>query len=70
MTHKLLGIPLIVWGLQLLYVAIALLIFVVLIKTLDNHASRLLIQILYVVVMLIINIAWRLAIRKLKPEWF
>jgi hypothetical protein len=72
LKHKLLGIALIVWGLQLLYVAttLALIVFVVLLTGLNKKSSHLLIQILFVIVMIVINIIWRVAIRKRKPEWF
>jgi hypothetical protein len=68
--HKLLGTPLIIWGLQLLYVALALLLFAVLLKALDKRTSHLHVQIVYVIGMVIINIIWRIAIKKLVPEWF
>jgi drug/metabolite transporter superfamily protein YnfA len=69
MTHQLLGIPLIIWGLQLLYVALALLLFALL-HALHSGTSHLRVQIAYVIVMVIINIFWRVAIRKIRPEWF
>jgi hypothetical protein len=70
MTHKLLGVPLTVWGLQLIYVAIGLVIFAVLLRILDKKTSQLAFQIIYVVAMVIINVIWRVALRKLKPEWW
>jgi len=70
LKYKLLGIPIIIWGLQLLYVAIALALFIVLLNVLNKKASHLLVQILYVLVMLIINIIWRLAIKKIMPGWY
>jgi hypothetical protein len=76
MTHflkyKLLGMPLILWGLQLLYVAAALslIAFAVLLTGLNKKTSHLPIQILLVIVIIVINIIWRVAIRKRKPEWF
>ena len=70
LKYKLLNLPLIIWGLQLLYVAIALVLFVVLLRVLDKKASHLLIQIVYVVVILILNIIWRVAVRKIEPGWF
>jgi membrane protein DedA with SNARE-associated domain len=70
LKYKLIGMPVIIWMLQLLYVAVALGLFIVLLAVLNTQASRLLIQILYVLVMLVINIKWRLAIKKKRPEWF
>ena len=70
MKRKLLGIPLIVWILQFIYVAVALAILIVLLATLNHQTHRLLIQALYVAAMLVIDIAWRIAIKKKKPEWF
>jgi hypothetical protein len=70
LKHKLLGIPIIVWGLQLLYVAIALGLLILLLKVLNKKASHLLVQVLYVIVMIVINIIWRLAVKKLEPGWF
>jgi hypothetical protein len=70
LQFKLLGAPLLIWGLQLLYVAMALILFVVLRKALDKNSSHFLVQSLYVIVMLIINIVWRLAIRNIMPAWF
>ena len=70
LKYKLLGIPIIIWGLQLLYVAIALALFLVLLNLLNKKASHLLVQILYVLGMLIINIIWRLAIKKIMPGWY
>jgi hypothetical protein len=72
LKHKLLGVPLIIWVLQLLYVtaALGIGILIVLLTGLDNHSSHLLFQILFVLVTVIINIIWRVRIKKLKPEWF
>ncbi len=72
LKNKLLGVPIIIWGLQILYVAAALgiAILIVLLTGLDNHSSHLLFQILFVLVIVIINIIWRVRIKKLKPEWF
>lgn len=69
---KLLGIPLIIWVLQLLYVAVVLGIGIgiVFLTGLDNHSSHLLFQIIFVLVILVINIFWRVKIKKIKPEWF
>lgn len=62
--------PIVIWMFQLLYVAVALGLFIVLLAILDDQASRLLFQILYVLVMLAINIMWRITIKKKRPEWF
>jgi hypothetical protein len=72
LKHKLLRVPLIIWVLQLLYVAAALGIgiLIVLLTGLDNHSSHLLFQIVFVLVIVIINIIWRVRIKKLKPERF
>jgi hypothetical protein len=72
LKNKLLGVPLIIWALQLVYVAAALGIgiLIVLLTGIDNHSSHLLFQILFVLVIVIINIIWRIRIKKLKPEWF
>ncbi len=70
--HKLLDIPIIIWVLQLLYVAAALGIAILIgfLAGSDNHSSHLLFQILFVFVMLVINILWRGKIKRLKPDWF
>ena len=70
LKHKVFGIPIIIWGLQLLYVAIALGLLMVLLKVLNKKASHLLVQVLYVIVMIMINIIWRVAIKKIEPGWF
>jgi hypothetical protein len=76
MTHflkyKILGVLLAVWRLQLLYVASALtlIVCVVLLTGLNQKSSHLPIQILFVIVVVVINVIWRVAIRKRKPEWF
>jgi hypothetical protein len=69
-TRKLLGIALNVWALQLLYVALCLTIIFVVVKTFNITSYHLHVQILCVVVMIIINVIWRIAIRRMKPEWF
>jgi len=68
--HKLLSIPLIIWGLQLLYVALALGLLFLLVSRYRDRASHLRFQVLYVLVMLLIDIVWRIAIKRLKPGWF
>jgi uncharacterized membrane protein YqjE len=64
--YQLLGVPIVVWGLQLSYVAVALAGLVILLAIVDKNASTQAparIIIVYVVVMVIINVIWRLAIR-------
>jgi len=70
LKHKLLGLPLLVWGLQLLYVVLALTLFVVFLRVINKKTSQLPFQVVYVLLMIIIDIIWRLAIKKLRPEWF
>ena len=70
LKYHLLNTPLIIWGLQLLYVALALGLFAVLLKVSGNRFPRLPAQIGYVVAMIVINIIWRMAIRRLKPDWW
>jgi hypothetical protein len=60
MRYKLLGIPLFVWGLQLLYVAVALLILLFL---LTIYKKDLTFQVVSVLIVIVINIIWRLAIK-------
>ena len=72
LKSKLLGIPIIIWVLQVLYVAAALgvALLIVLLAGLNSQSSHLLFQILYVLGMLVVNILWRVKIKTLKPEWF
>lgn len=74
LKYRLLGLPIIVWGLQLLYVAVALVILVILVAIVNRNTSAQrparIIAIVYVVVMVIIDVIWRLAIRKNLPGWF
>lgn len=70
LKYKPLGVPAIIWALQLLYVAAALGLFYVLWITIGSQAARLSLQALYVAAMVAINIVWRVAVRSLKPEWF
>jgi uncharacterized membrane protein YqjE len=67
LKYKLLGIPILVWGLQLLYVAVALVILAILVAIVNRNTSTQtparIIAIPYVVVMVIIDVIWRLAIR-------
>jgi len=70
LMNKLLGLPLIIWGLQLLYVAVGLVVLVILVSIVNKNTSTQtparIIAIVYVVVMIIIDVIWRLAIRR----WF
>jgi membrane protein DedA with SNARE-associated domain len=72
LISKLLGIPIIIWVLQLLYVAAALGVAIIIVFATgwNNQSSHLIFQILYVLAMVLINIFWRVKIKKLKPEWF
>jgi len=68
--YKPLGIPVLVWGLQLLYVAIALGLFATLWATVRSQVGHLPVRIIYVAVVIAINVIWRVAIRRIKPGWF
>ncbi len=68
LTNKFLSIPIIVWVAQLFYVVVALLLYVILLWIINT--GSILINVAYVVLMLIINIIWRIAIMKKHPEWF
>jgi hypothetical protein len=72
--RKFLGIPLIIWQLQLLYDAIVLILFVVLLLILNSislsSTSFNITTAIYIIVVIIVNILWRLAIKKKCPEWF
>lgn len=74
LKYKLLGIPLLVWGLQLLYVAVmlGLLVFIALATKLHDRSSRiiLLVVVPYIIVMILIDIAWRVALKHHLPGWF
>lgn len=74
LKYKLLGLPLLVWGLQLLYVAavLGLLVAIVLVTKLNQKPihTRLLVVIPYIVAMIAIDIVWRIAIKKHLPGWF
>lgn len=72
---KLLGLPIIIWQLQLVYVALALFIYTVLryIPSLDSLTSAnniFTFNLAYVLVMIIINVIWRQAVAKMHPKWF
>ncbi len=69
-NHKLLGIPAIIWVLQLLYVALALGLFAIISLKLHKQVRQLTFQLGYVFVMVVINIAWRVTIKKKNPDWF
>ncbi len=64
LARRLLGVPVIVWALQLLYVALALGLLAILTATVGGRVTRLPFQLAYVAVMIIVNIVWRLALRK------
>jgi hypothetical protein len=74
LKYKLLGLPIIIWGFQLLYVAVALVVLVILLATVNKNTSTQtpvkIIAIAYIVVMVIINVIWRLAIKKRLSGWF
>jgi hypothetical protein len=67
LKYKLLSMPIIVWGLQLLYVAVALVILAILAAIVNRNTSTQtparIIAMVYVVIMVIIDVIWRLAIR-------
>jgi hypothetical protein len=74
LKYKLLGVPLLVWGLQLLYVALllGLLVVLVLATNLNNRSlsTKLIVVIPYIVAMIAIDITWRIAIKKHLQGWF
>jgi len=74
LKYKLLGIPLLVWGLQLLYVALmlGLLVALVLATNLNEHptSTKLFVVVPYLIVMVLVDIAWRISIKKRLPDWF
>ena len=65
LNHTFLSIPVCTWILQLLYVAIALAILYLLRNTLHLKTDRVTwVLLLYIVIVIIINIIWRMAIKK------
>ena len=70
LTYKLIGVPIVVWGLQLLYVAVALVLLMVLVHALNRQGSHLPVVIPYVLVMIVLNVVWRLAVERMMPDWF
>jgi uncharacterized membrane protein YwaF len=60
LKHLLLGVPVYTWILQLLYVAVALLILFVFVTV---HKRTTIEIIAFVFVVLVVDIAWRLAIK-------
>ncbi len=70
LRYKILTLPAFIWGLQVLYVALALGLFAILLAKTHDRASHVSFQVLYVLSMIIVNVLWRIAIKKLKPEWF
>ncbi len=69
-NNKLLGIPTVIWLLQLLYVALALGLFAILSLKLHKQVHQLAFQLEYVFIMVVINIAWRVIIKMKNPDWF
>ena len=61
LTHTLLNIPLYIWVLQLLYVAVALSILYVYATTHKRTTKEI---VLFVVAVIIVDIIWRLAIKR------
>lgn len=70
LLHKILNIPAFVWVLQIVYVAAAFGLFTILWFTMHDQVAQLSGRIVFVLVMVAINIVWRVAIEKIKPEWF
>lgn len=69
LKRKLLNIPILIWMLQLVYVAFALGLFAVL-AIFTNQVHHGIFQFIYVLVMIALNISWRVTVTKKKPEWF
>jgi hypothetical protein len=70
LKSKLLSVPAFIWILQVVYVAAALGLLAVISTKLHKQTHQLPFQVGYVLLMIIVNIAWRIAIKKLKPGWF
>ena len=74
LRYKLLDIPILIWGLQLLYVAVMLGLLVVLVVATKLNSrpfsTKLVVVIPYILIMIAIDIAWRVAIKKHLPGWF
>jgi hypothetical protein len=68
LNSKLLGVPIIIWIAQFLYVAAGLLLLIILLSAFNTSAvprsSYQLFSVIYVVVMIAADIAWRLAVTK------
>ncbi len=60
LQHTLLGVPIYTWALQLLYVAVGLLIFFAFVTV---HKRTTLEIVIFVVVMIIVDVIWRVAIK-------
>lgn len=68
--HRLFGVSLLIWALQLLYVVMALGLLLVILKLLNHQPFHSQFRIVYVLIMLAINIMWRVVVKKKRPEWF
>jgi hypothetical protein len=71
-NNKFLGLPLIIWKLQLLYVAMALVLYVILLYFLIliplHTLSKTIFNISYVLVVIVINVIWRVLLTKKSPK--
>ncbi|MCX6728492.1 MAG: hypothetical protein NTV39_01865 [Candidatus Saccharibacteria bacterium] len=71
---KFLGLPTIIWKLQLLYVAVALIIYLVMVYFLIlipiHSLNKTIFNISYVLVIIIVNIIWRVILLKKYPKLF
>lgn len=65
-----LGIPAIIWLLQLGYVVLALGLLALLSLKLHHQVHQPTFQVGYVLIMIAVNIVWRVAIRRRKAAWF
>jgi len=70
LQRNLLGIPVIVWVFQLLYVALAIGLLIALKAAFNNQAPQILIQVLYVIAIIIINVVWRLVLKRIGQTGF
>lgn len=76
MNHKqknvFLGLPIMIWKLQLLYVAVALILYIILLYSLIlipiHTLDKVIFNISYVLIMIIVNVIWRVAIVKKYPN--
>lgn len=68
--YNFLGLPILIWVLQLIYVAVALGVYVILLATLFKDAApQAAIQIAFVLIILIINVIWRIALQRMMSGW-